>query len=393
MAAAGAARRGRRVLVVDHWRRLGERIRISGGGRCNFTNRAADAGHYICANRHFPRSALARYTPADFVALLDRHGVPYDERDHGQLFCRRSAEDVTRVLVDEADRAGVRWMVPGRVDGLEATSGQLPSHTTTRFSVATTAGTFSCRSVVIATGGLACPRIGATPFGYDVARRFGLRLVEPRPALVPLTLEPAVFGPLAPLAGVAFDCEARCPGAPRTPRFLDRALVTHRALSGPAILQVSSYWQQVSAASGRPAEVSLDLAPGQDVAGALADARRTRQALATALSAWLPRRLAHHWCAARAWPTWTTDLSNTTLADIERHIRSWTFVPAGTLGFDKAEVTLGGVDTHELSSQTMEAVKVPGLYFVGEVVDVTGWLGGYNFQWAWASGWVAGQYA
>jgi hypothetical protein len=391
MAAAEAGRRGRRVIVIDHWRRLGERIRISGGGRCNFTNRTAGAEHYLCGNRHFPRSALARYSPADFIALLDRHGVSYEERDHGQMFCRHSAEDVTRILMDEANRAGVRWMVPGRVGAVDPVPGAAQAGA--RFCVGTSEGTLRCASVVVATGGLACPRIGASPLGYDVARRFGLRVIDPCPALVPLTLSPVEFAPLAPLAGVAFTCEARCVEEPRAPRFVERALITHRALSGPAILQVSSYWQQASADLDRPASVSLDLAPGCDLTGALVDARRTRQALATTLGMWLPRRLAQHVCAARGWPQWTSDLSNAVVADIERHLRSWTFVPAGTLGFDKAEVTLGGVDTRQLSSQTMETTAVPGLHFVGEVVDVTGWLGGYNFQWAWASGWVAGQHA
>jgi predicted Rossmann fold flavoprotein len=390
MGAALAARRGRRVVVVEHWKRIGERIRISGGGRCNFTNRRVTPEHYLSENPHFCRSALARFTPADFVELLERRGVPYEERDHGQLFCRRAAADVTAALRAEMDDAGAGWLAPCAVDRVERISSAPDG---CRFLVSTDRGALACASVVIATGGLAAPQIGATPFGYEVARRFGLRIIGPVPALVPLSLGAETFGPLRSLAGVAFEAEASCARHPELPAFRERALVTHQGLSGPAILQVSSYWQQLARSAGSSAKVVIDLLPGCDAEAWLASERHGRRTLLAALAERVPRRLAEAIVRQHSWPMALAEASNRTIASVARALKDWTVAPAGTLGFAKAEVTLGGVDTAELSSKTMEARKVPGLYFVGEVVDVTGWLGGYNFQWAWSSGWVAGQYA
>ncbi len=388
MCASRAAARGRRVLLVDHWRTVGERIRISGGGRCNVTNRTAGAEQYLSRNPHFCRSALARFTPGDLLAMLDGHGVPWEERERGQIFCVRSARDVIAMLKAECDRGGVRWAVPCAVDRVDRMADGR-----SRFRVATSNGTVACESVVVATGGLAAPVLGATPFGYHLARQFGLGIVEPRPALVPLTLSPADFAPFAGLTGVAFDCATRVAEPGDSPAFAARGLVTHRGLSGPAILQVSSYWQFDAAERGAAGAITIDLAPGLDVASILTDARRGRRTLPAVLADILPRRLADAWCEAHDWPAAVSGLSNRTIAAIASSLSAWTVEPAGTLGFDKAEVTLGGVDTEGLSSRTMETRDVPGLYFIGEVVDVTGWLGGYNFQWAWASGWAAGEHA
>jgi hypothetical protein len=397
MCAAEAGRRGRRVLVVDHWSRIGERIRVSGGGRCNFTNRRAAAEHYLSRNPRFCQSALARFPPDRFTALLDRHGIPYHEEGHGQLFCDRSSQDVVSVLRRECDDAGVRMLHPcavGRIDRLVAgaASSRIAGATAPRFSAETDRGTFRGASVVVATGGLAVPLLGATPFGYGVAERFGVPVVTPQPALVPLALAPESMVALAPLAGVAFGTEARCGTARGAPRFAERALVTHRGLSGPAILQVSSYWQDQAYGGGPRAPVVLDLLPGVDAGAWLAERAGSRATLPNLLADVLPRRFAHGWCALHGWTGRVDEVPPAARRTLARSLNAWTLMPSGTLGFKKAEVTLGGVDTRALSSQTMEAREVPGLYFIGEVVDVTGWLGGYNFQWAWSSGWVAGQY-
>lgn len=389
MCAIEAARRGRRVLLVDHWKRVGERIRISGGGRCNFTNRVAGAEHYLSQNPDFCRSALARYAPRDFVALVGRHGIPYEEREHGQLFCRRSAMDIVGMLRAEADAAGVRWATPCRVAAITLLAA--PAAHRGRFRVTTDHGTWDSHAVVVATGGLAAPKLGATGFAFDMARQFGLRVVEPRPALVPLTLDDSDFAPVRGLAGVAFDSRAACHARRDLPAFRERTLITHLGLSGPAILQVSSYWQQAARASGVGA-VTIDLVPGCDAEAWIASARQGRRSLVTVLSERIPRRLAQGLADHHAWPGLPAELSNQAVTRIARRLQSWVFTPSGTLGFAKAEVCLGGVDTRDLSSKTMEAARVAGLYFVGEAVDVTGWLGGYNFQWAWSSGWVAGQY-
>jgi predicted Rossmann fold flavoprotein len=396
MCAAEAGRRGRRVLLIDHWRKIGERIRVSGGGRCNFTNRRAGADNYLSRNPRFCQSALVRYPPERFIALLGRFAVPWHEEDHGQLFCDRSSQDVIGVLRHLCDDAGVRLLHPcavGRIDPTPAGGARPAESAAARFSVGTDAGTFRCGSVVVATGGLAIPLLGATPFGYGVAQRFGVPVVAPQPALVPLALAPEDMAPLAPLAGVAFDAEARC-GSPRgAPRFAERALVTHRGLSGPAVLQVSSYWQAQTYAGGSRAPVVLDLLPGLDAGAWLAESAASRATLPNLLAGALPRRFARGWCAMQGWTRRPDEYAASVRRAMARALNGWALAPNGTLGYEKAEVTLGGVDTRALSSKTMETREVPGLYFVGEVVDVTGWLGGYNFQWAWSSGWVAGQYA
>ena len=390
MCAIEAVHRDRRVLLLDHWSKIGERIRISGGGRCNFTNRSVSGANYLSQNPHFCRSALARFTPGDFVARVERAGIPYEEREHGQLFCTRSAQDITRMLRTECDEVGVRLAAPVAVDRVThietPAAGEGP-----RFSVATDQGTFTCHSLVIATGGLAVPALGATPFGYRVAEQFGLRVIPPRPALVPLALEPDTLQRVAPLSGVAFEAETRCESAARQ-RFRAGVLITHMGLSGPAILQVSSYWQMQDPAGGPRRPITIDLLPGTAAATWLAEHRRSRALLSTLLSDRLPRRFARAWCDWRGMDAPVADMSNRDIDAAAQALNGWTVEPAGTLGFDKAEVTLGGIDTQQLSSKTMEAAAVPGLYFIGEVVDVTGWLGGYNFQWAWSSGWAAGQF-
>jgi len=396
LCAAEAGRRGRRVLLLDHWSRIGERIRVSGGGRCNFTNRRAGTEHYLSRNPQFCRSALARFPPDRFVALVERHGIPYHEEEHGQLFCDRASHDIIGLLRRECDEAGVQLVHPctvGRIERIPAGGPQSAGTRAARYRAETDGGAFGCASLVIATGGLAVPQLGATPFGYGVAEQFGIPVVTPQPALVPLALEPETMTALAPLAGVAFATEARCGTARGAPRFAERALVTHRGLSGPAILQVSSYWQSQTYGGGPKAPVVLDLLPGQNARAWFAERAGSRAALPSLLAEVLPRRLAHGWCALHGWTGRIDEHAASAREAMARTLNAWTLMPSGTLGYKKAEVTLGGVDTRALSSQTMEAREVPGLYFIGEVVDVTGWLGGYNFQWAWSSGWVAGQFA
>ena len=383
MCAAQAAGRGRRVLLIEHAQKLGERIRISGGGRCNFTNRSVGAANFLSRNPHFCRSALARFSERDFIALVERAGIRYEEREHGQLFCQESSRDIIDLLKDACERGGVRWAHPCQVHSIER--GEAGSG---RFLVATDQGRFVCDSLVIATGGLAVPQLGATPFGYKVAEQFGLAMVPPRPALVPLALAPEVLARLKPLSGVSTPASVRC--AARTAGFRESLLITHRGLSGPAILQISSYWQTLQEGA-RPIEI--DLLPDLDAADWLQQHRHDKGLLANLLAEKLPRRFAQEWCALLGWDKPLNELSKRELADIAQALKGWQLTPSGTLGYAKAEVTLGGVDTAGLSSKTMQANKVEGLYFIGEVVDVTGWLGGYNFQWAWSSGWVAGQFA
>ncbi len=373
MCAAEAGRRGRRVLLIEHYHKLGEKIRISGGGRCNFTNVGASAAAYLSQNPEFCRSALARYTPRDFIALVERHGIAYHEKKLGQLFCDGSAQAIIAMLKSECDRGRVAWRMPCAVEGIEHSDGA--------FVVTTTEGTVRAASVVIATGGLTVPKIGATPFGYKVAAQFGLSVVPPRPALVPLALAPDAMARYGDLAGVALEAEASCDGG----HFREHLLFTHRGLSGPAILQVSSYWDGKS-------PLNIDLLPGAESALWFRSQRASAAQVDNVLAQRLPRRFAQQWSAAHGATGPMHRLDDRGFAAIEAALHHWTVRPAGTLGYNKAEVTWGGVDTRGLSSKTMGATNVPGLFFIGEVVDVTGWLGGYNFQWAWSSGHAAAQF-
>ncbi len=385
MAAIEAGKRGRSVLLLDHAKAAGEKIRISGGGRCNFTNLHTAPANFLSQNARFCVSALKRYTQRDFIDLVERHAIAYHEKTLGQLFCDGSSKEIVGLLLDECNRAGVTlWTRAkvGRIERLEE-----------GFSLAVERGEgrdrFTCASLVIATGGPSIPKMGATGFGYDLAQRFGLKVVPPTPALVPLTFDETTLGKLKHLAGVSLDAEVSCGKT----RFAEALLFTHRGLSGPAILQISSYWQ-----AGQ--EISIDLLPQRDAFALLKQARseRPKQELKSTLSELLPRRLALHIAegleqseAAGAFGR-MADLSDKKLRRVAAALKDWRVLPKGTEGFRTAEVTLGGVDTDELSSKTFEAKSVPGLYFIGEVVDVTGHLGGYNFQWAWASGYAAGQY-
>ncbi len=374
MCAARAGQRGRRVLLIEHFHRLGEKIRISGGGRCNFTNVNAGPANYLSRNREFCRSALARYTPDHFIRLVDRHRIAWHEKKLGQLFCDETAQDIVRMLKAECDAAKVEWRMPCPVTGVHREGG--------RHVVATPQGAVRCESLVIASGGLTVPKIGATPFGYRIAEQFGLAVVPPRPALVPLAFAPEALAQYAELSGISIDAEISCNDG----RFRENLLFTHRGLSGPAILQISSYWK-----GGEP--LWIDLLPGLD-AYAWLDSRAGSDArLPNLLAEKLPRRFAQQWCAAHAATASLRELGAQMRRDIAAQLHRWEVLPSGTLGYNKAEVTLGGVDTRGLSSTTMAATSVPGLYFIGEVVDVTGWLGGYNFQWAWASGTAAGEVA
>ncbi len=387
MCAAQAGARGRRVLLIDHATTIGERIRISGGGRCNFTNRTVSAANYLSQNPHFCRSALARFTPQHFIAMIEARRIAYHEREHGQLFCDDSAEQIIAMLRDACDGAGVRWALNCAVQNVERHDSGAPH----RYTITTDQGRFQCQSLVIATGGLAIPKLGATPFGYRLAEQFGIPVIPPKPALVPLALPPELLTALKPLSGATLDAKAQVDAA----QFRENVLITHRGLSGPAILQISSYWQMQDYHSGKKQPVDIDLLPGIDISAWLAEHRQSKLILPNLLAEHLPRRFAHEWCALQGNPRLLerpiSELSNRDLADVAAGLKSWSLMPSGTLGFAKAEVTLGGVSTDALSSKTMEATATPGLYFIGEVVDVTGWLGGYNFQWAWSSGWVAGQ--
>ena len=380
MCAIEAGKRGRRVLVLDHAEAVGKKILISGGGRCNFTNLGCTWENFLSENPNFARSALARYTPHDFIAMVEAHRIPYHEKTLGQQFCDRSARDIVTMLERECTDAGVKIQVTTRVDSVAAMA-------TGGFSVETSAGRFGAESVVVATGGLSIPKMGATGFGYEVARSFGLKIVETRPGLVPLVFAPEDRDAWCDLSGVSADVVA---SAERTAKrgttaatFRAKLLVTHRGVSGPAVLQISSYWKPGEA-------VAFDLAPERDVFAALAKTRDWTTAMA-AVKALLPGRWAERWLAMHA-PD-VRVMSNAAITAMEEAIHAWRIVPAGTEGYAKAEVTAGGVDTAELDPRTLEARRVPGLFFVGEVVDVTGWLGGYNFQWAWASGYCAGQVA
>jgi predicted Rossmann fold flavoprotein len=367
-----AGKRGRKVLVLEHSETIGKKIRISGGGRCNFTNVFTNPDNFLSANPHFCKSALARYTPADFISLVEKHGIAWHEKKLGQLFCDGSSQQIIDMLLRECETAGVEIRCGCKVLGVQRDK---------TFRIETNQGNFIAASLVIATGGLSVAPLGATDFGYRIARQFGLRIEETRPGLVPLTLGARILKQLAKLSGVSVDASVRCDHH----EFRENILITHRGLSGPAILQISSYWKP-----GTP--VAINLLPDEDVLDLLARNQSSGIELASLLSRHLPRRFAQAWCELVAASRPLKQYNKAELEGIARQLRDMQITPSGTEGFKKAEVTAGGVSTRELSSQTMEVKSVPGLYFIGEVVDVTGQLGGYNFQWAWASGFAAGQF-
>jgi predicted Rossmann fold flavoprotein len=375
--AAQAGQRGAKVLLIDHAAKVAEKIRISGGGRCNFTNREASPAQFLSDNPHFCRSALARYTAADFIALVRRHGIAFHEKHKGQLFCDDSAEQIIAMLLRDCANGGVTRWQPCRVADVRREGDA--------WVVSTEQGDVAAGAVVVATGGLPVPKIGATDFGLKLAERLGHRIVEPRPALVPLTFDPAGWAPFVPMAGIALpvaistDTPARR-GSVRT-TFLEDLLFTHRGVSGPAVLQISSFWRAGQA-------IQVDLAPGQDLLAELIAAKaRSRRQLGNELTRWMPQRLADAWLALQGPPADSPmpQVPDASLRRLAAGLQQWSLVPTGTEGWRKAEVMAGGVDTRDLSSQAMESRLHPGLYFIGEVVDVTGWLGGYNFQWAWSS--------
>ena len=374
MCAAVAGDRGRRVLVLDHQGQVGRKVLLSGGGRCNFTNTDAGAGHYLSRNPHFAKSALARFTPADFIAMVERHGIPYHEKKDGQLFCDDSAHDILAMLLAECKNGGVA--IQSGVSVKQVTrEGEA-------FRVETGDETFACDSLVVASGGLSLPKVGATSFGYKLAEQFGIPMVPPRAGLAPFTWGEKDRNTWERLAGISSSVRVTCGKV----SFAEALLFTHRGLSGPAILQISSYWTP-----GTP--VFVDWFPGEELETWLAGARKKRPkaVLRSLLAERLPRRLAAVLCTELEADEQLCRLSDARLREIAESLHGWEFLPGGSEGYRTAEVTVGGVDTDALSSRTMEAKAVPGLYFVGEVVDVTGWLGGFNFQWAWASGHAAGE--
>jgi predicted Rossmann fold flavoprotein len=374
MCAIEAGKRGRRVLVIDHAKAPGEKIRISGGGRCNFTNIHTAAPNFLSQNPRFCISALRRYRPANFIALVDRHRIAWHEKTLGQLFCDDSATQIVAMLLAEMRAAGAVLRLQTTVEAIEKIDDG--------FRLRVSGGPVACAALVIATGGKSIPKIGATGFGYEVARQFGLAVTETRPALVPLTFEIGLLERLKPLAGVAVDARV----ASGKTRFEEAMLFTHRGLSGPAILQISSYWREGG-------EIAVDMAPGVNLFEVLRAARQAngRQQVQTALAEHIPRRLAQLVADQAQAAGNLADASDKKLRAVAEAVNAWRVKPVGSEGYRTAEVTLGGVDTEALDSRTLAAKDVPGLYFIGEVVDVTGWLGGYNFQWAWASGWSAGQ--
>ena len=375
MCAATAGARGRRVLVVEHANRVGKKILMSGGGRCNFTNLGIDPDCYLSANPHFCKSALARYTQWDFIALVERHRIAYHEKELGQLFCDDSSKQILRMLLDECSAAGVRIQTDCAVHAVARNgAGGYVLHTAQ--------GDVECASLVVATGGLSIPKMGASGYGYQLARQFGHAVLPTRAGLVPLTLSGKHLEAYDGLSGLAFDVEAQCQGR----SFRGGMLITHRGLSGPAVLQVSSYWQPGAA-------LSVNLLPGRDAHRELGELHRERPnvELRSVLGDWLPKRYAQRLCEIAFGNRPLRQYRLAELREIAARLHAWPIVPSGTEGYRTAEVTLGGVDTDELSSATMESRRQPGMYFIGEVVDVTGWLGGYNFQWAWASGVAAGR--
>ena len=373
MCAIEAGKRGRSVVVLEHAERLGKKILISGGGRCNFTNSHAGPENYLSANPHYCKSALARYRPANFIALVEKHGIAYHEKKLGQLFCDVSSRSIVEMLQQECAVAKVEIQLNCRVTSVQKNLG---------FTVETNLGKWESDSVVLATGGLSFPKIGATDFGYRVAQQFGLKILATRPGLVPLLFGAEEREAFGDLSGISLDATASSEGK----SFRENILITHRGLSGPAILQISNYRRE-------DGPITLDLLPDQSAKELLMAQRQTNKELKTVLSQFMPQRFAQQWCERVAPSRPMNRYTMPELEGIARRLQKWEIQPGGTEGYAKAEVTLGGVDTGELSSKTMEARRVAGLYFIGEVVDVTGWLGGYNFQWAWASGHAAGQFA
>lgn len=377
MCAAQAGQRGRRVLVVDHAKKPGRKILISGGGRCNFTNYDVTANNFLCENPHFVKSALAQYSQWDFIGLVATHGVAYHERDHGQLFCDDSAKDIVNLLLAECDQATISQRYRCEVHDIEQEE--------TGFRLKLNGEPVRCQSLVVATGGLSMPKLGATPFGYQLAEQFGLKVLPTRAALVPYTLHQEDKTRFADISGVSVPCSITTESGVC---FSENLLFTHRGLSGPAVLQTSSFWQPGEA-------VTIDLLPSEslkDVLVAMRD-KHPNQTLKTSLSRLFPKRLVEVLIARDSLPDKPLkQLDDKQLDQLHHYVHQWSIAPNGTEGYRTAEVTLGGVDTHAISSKTLEARDIPGLYFIGEVLDVTGWLGGYNFQWAWSSGWVAGQY-
>ncbi len=384
-----AAQQGLQVLLMDHSDKVAEKIRISGGGRSNFTNRELDVRaphkHFLGDNPQFCRSALSRFTPQDFVALMQKHGVPFHEKHKGQLFCDRSAEDLIQLLLAECHGSAnggsvTRWQ-PCSLKDIRYSDAAPEAQ---RYEVDSSQGTVTAAAVVVATGGLSIPKIGATDLGYRIAKQFNLRMVEPRPGLVPLTFDGAAWAPYAQLSGLSLPVRIET-GAKKTLQGFDEDLLfTHRGLSGPGVLQISSYWQPGT-------DIRINLAPEVDLQDALMRAKqRSKKLIANELNTWVPARLAEAWTSQdAAWQRPVIEASDKALALLAQRISAWPLTPTGTEGYKKAEVTVGGVDTRDLSQQTMES-KQPGLYFIGEVVDITGWLGGYNFQWAWSSAHACG---
>jgi len=373
MCSIEAGKRNRSVLVLDHMGSIGKKVRVSGGGRCNFTNIYLRPENYLSANSHFCKSALSRFTPNDFIGMVEKHGIAYHEKENGQLFCRDTSADIVRMLSAECRNAGVAIRVNCRIGSIAKAD---------HFRISTDSGRIDAAALVIATGGLSYPALGATDMGFRTARRFGLKITQLKPALVPFLFSRHDQKRFDALSGVSFHAEVNCKGR----RFRGEVLFTHRGLSGPAILQVSSYWD-----CGE--EIAIDLMPEKDAYALLNSERKSRIELSNLLSEYLPRRFSRTWCELYAPSRPLCQYTERELKDIAYQVHHWTIRPEGTEGYGNAEVTAGGVDTEELSSKTMETKKVPGLYFAGEVVDVTGQLGGYNLQWAWASGFVAGQYA
>lgn len=398
MCAIEAAHRGRSVQLLDHSKKLAEKIRISGGGRCNFTNLYAKPENYLSGNPHFCRSALARYTPQHFIVWLNQQGIGYHEKKLGQLFCDEGSAAIIAMLKNECDAAGVRWLMSCEVHKVERLSPSFPQAekglkiksnmhpSAERFSCNTNHGSFRAQSLVVASGGLSIPKIGATPFGYQLAQQFNIPVTKLKPGLVPLSFHPDDWAPYIDLAGISVDAVV---GYGKQ-IFRENLLFTHRGLSGPAILQISSYWEP-----GQP--LHINLLPDHDTLKLFARQRDSRMLLSNFFAQYLPKRFIETWCAQLAGNNLSSNMpinqySDKEIAALAAKLHNWQITPSGTLGYTKAEVTCGGIDTHALSSKTMEANKVNGLYFIGEVVDVTGQLGGYNFQWAWSSGYAAGQY-